>query len=88
MNPIDSMSKFRETLKKSQVGQQRILSQVLGSDDPSKEITPPAAFLLLGQRFSIDAELLGSTVYQGGDEPRPYRMMPSGIRLFFVQLFL
>ena len=82
------MSKFRETLKKSQVGQQRILSQVLESDESKSESIPPVAFLLLGQRFSIDAELLGSTVYQGGDEPRPYRMMPSGIRLFAQNLFV
>lgn len=69
------LASFRAKLRESDVGVQQILSQLV--DLPSSgEIEPPRAFLLLGQRFTFDSNLLGSVVQQNGGE-KPSRLMPN-----------
>ncbi len=66
---------------------QRINSQVLIVDPMSPEAAqPPAAFLLLGQRFVIDSYVTGSVVYdkisyQGN---KVMRMLPSTLDVLFA----
>ena len=60
---------------------QQILSQLLWSDPFSdKPITPAAAFMLMGQRFTIDSYVLANVVFDKVDD----RMMPSPLDVMFV----
>ena len=66
---------------------QRINSQILLSDPMNPEqIAPPAAFLLLGQRFVIDSYTMGNVVYdrilyQG---KKVWRPLPSSLDVIYA----
>lgn len=83
----NAFSDFQNRLKTKAFAFQRINSQILLSSpfDPTK-ITPPAAFLLLGQRFVIDSYVTGNVVYdkiefQGSEV---FRALPSGLDPLFA----
>ena len=66
---------------------QRIRSQILIDDPTSDEPARPAvAFLLLGQRYVIDSEVLASVVYGSAEhQGEPVRrMLPSGLDVLFA----
>ncbi|HUF10114.1 MAG TPA: DUF3160 domain-containing protein, partial [Rhodothermales bacterium] len=78
---------FQTRLAEKPFAFQKILSQILISDDPdSSQIESASAFLLLGQRFIIDSYVTGSVVfdkikYEGVNVRR---MMPSTLDVLFA----
>ena len=74
------------TLKEQSFAIQRINSQILLTDlmNPA-QAKPPAAFLLLGQRFVIDSYVTGSVVYDKivYNERKVWRQLPSSLDVLF-----
>ena len=80
-------SRWRCELLTKSWAAQRINSQLLVSDPLNPEqAQPPAAFLLLGQRFLIDSYIMQNVAYDrivdGGEKVR--RMMPSSMDVLFA----
>ncbi len=79
---------FQDYLAEQPFAGQRILSQILFSDtiyDPDA-LRPASAFLLLGQRFVIDAFVTGGVVFDAviPDPPHPPRILPSTLDVLFA----
>ncbi len=77
---------FQDTVALKPYAFQRINSQILMSDPLSLEqVTPAAAFLLLGQRFVIDSYITGNVVYDKiiYDNTKILRMLPSTLDVLF-----
>ena len=78
---------FQDHLATKPYATQQILSQIVMTDpmDPD-QIRPPAAFLLMGQRFVIDSYVTGNVVYDkvvcDGEKVR--RMLPSTLDVLFA----
>ena len=66
-------------------GIQRIASQLLFVEPGSEGAPLDRAFLLLGQRFVIDSQVLSNVVYDRVAK-EPYRMMPSPLDVAFAAL--
>ncbi|MGE5402247.1 MAG: DUF3160 domain-containing protein, partial [Ignavibacteriales bacterium] len=86
LNPV-TYKTFQDTLKTRSYAFQRILSQILMADVTQPDsITPPSAFMLLGQRFVIDSYVTGQVVFDrityGGKKVR--RMLPSSLDILFA----
>lgn len=83
---MEKVTAFQRLLTTKSFAMQRINSQILMSDpmDPRMS-SPPAAFLLCGQRFVLDAYILGNVVfdrimYEGR---KVMRMQPSAMDVLF-----
>jgi hypothetical protein len=68
-----------------QVGVQRILSQLLAFPASGEDIALPRSFLLLGQRFTLDSNALGSVVAQN-ESSKPMRLMPQETDVLYAVL--
>ena len=66
-------------------GIQRIASQLLFVDPGNEGAPLDRAFLLLGQRFVIDSQVLSNVVYDRISQ-KPYRMMPNPLDVAFAAL--
>ena len=66
-------------------GIQRIASQLLVVAPGNEGAPLDRAFLLLGQRFTLDAQVLSNVVYDRVDA-RPYRLMPNPLDVAFAAL--
>jgi hypothetical protein len=66
-------------------GIQRIASQLLFVEPGNEGAPLDRAFLLLGQRFVIDSQVLSNVVYDRVPES-PYRMMPNPLDVAFAAL--
>lgn len=66
-------------------GIQRIASQLLFVEPGNEGAPLDRAFLLLGQRFVIDAQVLANVVYDRVPDA-PYRMMPNPLDVAFAAL--
>ncbi len=78
---------FRAMLRTKPFAGQRINSQILMSDPLSGDkITPPSAFLLFGQRFTVDSYVMGSVVYDKviSTNGNNRRMLPSSLDVLFA----
>lgn len=82
LNP-QTLKSFQTKLETKPYAGQKILSQIMYTDPMSPDkITPPSAFLLLGQRFVIDSYVMASVVYDKVDSPP--RMLPSSLDVLFA----
>ncbi|HEY5565549.1 MAG TPA: DUF3160 domain-containing protein, partial [Rhodothermia bacterium] len=78
---------FQARLAEKPFAFQKILSQILISDDPDgSQIESASAFLLLGQRFIIDSYVTGSVVFDKikHEGVNVRRMMPSTLDVLFA----
>jgi len=66
-------------------GIQRIASQLLFVEPGNEGAPLDRAFLLLGQRFTLDSQVLSNVVYDRVHE-EPYRMMPNPLDVAFAAL--
>ena len=84
INLLDSMNvvKFQNTLKQKINADQKILSQILWSNDPFRTdyIKPATAFMMFGQRFILDSYVLSNVVY----DKIKHRMLPNSLDMLFV----
>lgn len=84
----DRQAAFESALLSSPYAGQRILSQIIFSDDPFEpdRVQPASAFMLLGQRFVVDSYVTGSVVFDKVDhEGVPVRrMLPSTLDVLFA----
>lgn len=85
---MDNITNFQDKLKTKPYADQKILSQILISNDftsPDK-IEPASAFMLLGQRFIIDSYVTGNVVfdkiYYNGE--KICRLLPSSLDVLFA----
>jgi hypothetical protein len=74
-----SLAMFRDKLMASDVGVQRILSQLLEFPADGSDIKPPRAYLVLGQRFTVDSNAVGSVVSSA-------RLMPNEMDVLYSVL--
>lgn len=70
-----SDAELEQTLLASSYGQQRIMSQILESDPEAPTLPLPRVFLLLGQRFTIDAYVFHRLTYDRLVDPASKRKM-------------
>ncbi len=79
-----AIDRFQSALGSKSYAGQKILSQILFTDPTSPEkITPASAFLLFGQRFTIDSYVFSNVVYDKVVTPEP-RMLPSSLDVLFA----
>ena len=78
---------FQDALRKSELGAQRIRSQVVLSDPTDlDQVPPPSTFQLFGQRFVVDSFVLSKVVYDSiiFDGKKVERMTPNGADAMFA----
>jgi hypothetical protein len=78
---------FQDALRASDLGTQRIRSQVVLSDPQDLyQVPPPSVFQLFGQRFVIDSFVLSKVVYDSilHDGQKVERCMPTGVDVAFA----
>ena len=78
---------FQDTLRHSDLGTQRIRSQIVLSDpDELYQVPPPSTFQMFGQRFIVDSFVLSKVVYDSiiynGEKVR--RKMPTGLDVVYA----
>jgi hypothetical protein len=78
---------FQDTLLHSDLGAQRIRSQIVLSDpDEPYQVPPPSTFQMFGQRFVVDSFVLSKVVYDSiiynGEKVR--RKMPTGLDVAYA----
>lgn len=75
-------------LMRKAYGLQRIMSQVLATDPTEPNLALPRVYLLMGQRFTLDAHVLGNVTYDRIQDLRTgtkvTRMLPSELDVQFV----
>jgi hypothetical protein len=78
---------FQDALRKSDLGAQRIRSQVVLSDPSDlNQVPPPSTFQMFGQRFVVDSFVLSKVVYDSiiFDGRKVERKMPTGLDVMFA----
>ena len=78
---------FKTRLRKSDLGTQRIRSQVILSDpNDLYQVPPPSTFQMFGQRFVVDSFVLSKVVYDSiiFDGKKVRRKMPTGADVMFA----
>jgi hypothetical protein len=80
---LDSYANFEGLLESDTYQPQAINSRILFADPMQSEpLQPPYAFLLLGQRFTVDSYVFGNVVYS--KVPMPFRGLPSPLDALYA----
>ena len=81
------IDELQDALRKSDLGTQRIRSQVIVSDPTDLyQVPPPSTFQMFGQRFVVDSFVLSKVVYDSiiFDGQKVRRKMPTGVDVMFA----